>query len=114
MLCDKVYRVRVKNDLALPGYVELVLNSPIVLQVLEKLKTGISDSGVNLTQDGFRELRIPLPSLKVQAAIEEAVAQTMSICTTTAAGLSANLLRASALRQSILRAAFSGKLLPQT
>ena len=49
ILCDKVYRLRVNNQIVLPGFIEIQLNSPLIMQEIELMKTGISDSGLNLT-----------------------------------------------------------------
>lgn len=58
MVCDKVYRIRCREKAARPAYLELVLNTPQVQASIEKMKTGISDSGVNLTQGGLRRVAI--------------------------------------------------------
>ncbi len=108
MLCDKAYRLRVKHDMALPGFLEIVLNSPDVLYVLDELKTGISDSGLNLTQKRFKELLVPLPSLVVQQRVIAEVERNLSNADEAEAQINANLQRAERLRQSILSRAFTG------
>jgi len=113
MLCDKAYRVRCKEDRLLPDFLEVVLNAPQIMDELDKLKTGISDSGVNLTQDRFAELTIPYPALVEQEAIVEAVEDQFSVIDHLEADLDAKLKSAQALRQSILRHAFTGQLVPQ-
>lgn len=62
ILCDKAYRLKVNEAKALPAYIELVLNSPRALQAIDTLKSGINDSGLNLTQDRFFTLPIKLPT----------------------------------------------------
>ncbi len=108
MLCDKVYRLRTKQDVALPAYMELVLNSPDVVESINELKTGISDSGVNLTQKRFQELLIPIPPVSKQERILSEVDRSLSLSGETEALVDANLQRANRLRSSILSAAFSG------
>lgn len=110
MLCDKVYRLRSKQDVALPAFLELVLNSPEVVDSLNELKTGISDSGVNLTQKRFQELLVPIPPIKVQERILVEVDRRLSLIRETEAQIDANFRRAERLRQSILAKAFSGEL----
>ncbi len=107
MLCDKAYRLRSRRDVATPEYLEIVLNAPAILDVLDTLKTGISDSGLNLTQRRFSELLVPLPPLADQHRIVAEVDRRLSIVREVEAEVDANLKRAAALRQAILRAAFT-------
>lgn len=113
MLCDKAYRLRCKTGTLTPEFLEIVLNSPRVVAELDKLKSGINDSGLNLTQDRFSELLVPFPSEDEQLAIVEAVEAQLSVIDHLEADLEAKLKSAQALRQSILRDAFEGKLVPQ-
>ncbi len=113
MACDKVYRVRLNTRVARPQFVALVLNSPFYLRILDELKTGISDSGVNLTQERFLDLRIPVPSLDSQRNIEQRVDESWHATDRAAADIDVQLARATRLRQSILKHAFEGKLVAQ-
>jgi type I restriction enzyme S subunit len=113
MLCDKAYRLRCKPNVAHPAFLELVLNTPHIVDEVNKLKTGISDSGVNLTQKRFGELLIPLPPLAEQKRIVEEVERRLSVVEELEAVVSSNLQRATRLRQSILQKAFSGNLVAQ-
>lgn len=69
LLADKIYRLKVKRDIADPVWLAQMLNAPQSLQQLEEMKTGISDSGLNLTQEKFLSLPLPLVSLGVQRRI---------------------------------------------
>ena len=113
MLCDKVYRLRCNHDVARPGYLELVLSSPQIKEVINELKTGISDSGVNLTQKRFKALRIPLPSIEIQMQIESEVQRLWSISDSFTLSTTEGSVRCQRLKQSILKKAFSGKLVSQ-
>jgi type I restriction enzyme S subunit len=113
MLCDKAYRLRCRTDQLLPAFLEVVLNAPQIVDELDKLKTGISDSGVNLTQNRFSELMVPYPSIADQNAIVEAVEDQLSVIDHLKADLDAKLKSTQALRQAIVRHAFAGKLVPQ-
>jgi len=113
MLCDKAYRLRCKKDTLSPAFLEVVLNAPHIVTALDKLKTGINDSGLNLTQDRFSELLVPYPPSDEQEAIVEAVEDQLSVIEHLEADLEAKLESAQALRQSILRHAFTGQLVPQ-
>ena len=106
MLCDKAYRLRAKLEAVLPAYLEVVLNSPTLLDSLDEMKSGISDSGLNLTQKRFLELCIPLPPLDVQTNIVTEVDRQLSIICELEADVDANILRAQVLRQTILSKAF--------
>jgi type I restriction enzyme S subunit len=107
MLCDKAYRLRINLNLALPAYLEVVLNSPTLIDILDEMKSGISDSGLNLTQKRFSELLVPLPSLSAQAEIVAEVDRHLSIAREVEADVDINLKRAQALRQATLRSAFN-------
>jgi type I restriction enzyme S subunit len=109
MLCDKAYRLRNKQDVASAAFLEVVLNSPNVVDAINKLKTGISDSGVNLTQKGFGQLLIPIPPLAEQKRIVAEVERRLSVIDELETLATANLTRATRLRQSILGSAFCGE-----
>lgn len=113
MLCDKAYLIRCKDNIVLPMYLEVCLNAPHIVDALDALKTGISDSGVNLTQTRLKELVIPIPSLAEQHVIVEAVEDQLSVIDHLEADLEAKVKSAQGLRQSILRHAFTGQLVPQ-
>jgi type I restriction enzyme S subunit len=106
MLCDKAYRLRCRQDVASPAFLELVLNAPHIVDAIDKLKTGISDSGLNLTQNRFQELQVPLPPLAEQKCVVAEVERRLSIVDQLKDVVTANLQRATRLRQSILQHAF--------
>jgi type I restriction enzyme, S subunit len=109
MLCDKVYRLRVKQGVATPAFLELILNSPDMVDALNELKTGISDSGVNLTQQRFQELLVPIPSAKGQKRTIDEVDRCLSLVRGAEFQVDANLRRAERLRQSVLSDSFNGR-----
>ena len=80
------------------------------MDVMDEMKTGISDSGVNLTQNRFRELMIPLPCIEEQKAIAEEVSRLFSVVENTDECLSQRIEHSGTLRQSILKSAFVGDL----
>lgn len=108
MLCDKAYRVRLEPKKATPGFIELVLNSPRFVDALDDMKSGISDSGLNLTQKRFAELLIPLPPLAEQHQIIAEVEARTTAIDHLEAELDRQITRSNRLRQSTLRAAFEG------
>ncbi|HTQ40729.1 MAG TPA: hypothetical protein VMJ32_17035 [Pirellulales bacterium] len=113
MLCDKAYIIRCKKEKVCPAYLEVCFNAPQIIEALDTLKTGISDSGVNLTQARLLELIVPLPSPDDQLAVVEAVENQMSVVEHLQGDLDAKLKSTQSLRQSLLRHAFFGKLVPQ-
>jgi type I restriction enzyme S subunit len=108
MLCDKAYRVRLEPKKATPGFIELVLNSPRFVDALDDMKSGISDSGLNLTQKRFAELLIPLPTLAEQHQIVAEVEARATAIDHLEAELDRQITRSNRLRQSILHSAFEG------
>jgi type I restriction enzyme S subunit len=67
----------------------------------------------NVSQKNLAALAVPLPPLAEQHRIVAEVERRLSIANSVAAGVDAALARAARLRQSILKRAFEGKLVPQ-
>lgn len=111
--CDKVYRLKVNKTKISPEFFEYSLNSPEHLRLIEKIKTGSSDSGLNLTQDRFLSLEIPLPEPSEQRKIIKEIDSRITVCEKVEQSISEALEKAEALRQSILKKAFEGKLLSE-
>ncbi|MEB2529153.1 restriction endonuclease subunit S [Kocuria rosea] len=68
MLSGKMYRFRA-NDQFDPEFLELWLLSPTAQKQIDQMKTGINDSGLNLTQSRFLSLSVPKPPLEEQHRI---------------------------------------------
>ena len=113
ILCDKVYRLRVRPETILPEFLEIVLNAPPVLEAVERLKSGISDSGVNLTQQRFCEVRLPIPHTDAQRSVVSSVGSLLVAAGRSTSDVCLSRDRAAALRRSILKRAFEGRLVPQ-
>lgn len=113
ILCDKAYRIRCAEERIDSSFLELVLNAPHMVQRIDELKTGISDSGLNLTQDRFFTLEIPLPSIAEQRAIVELINAQIASIQVQEQAIDLSLKQSIAQRQNILRAAFAGELVPQ-
>ena len=67
----------------------------------------------NISLGVLKELIVPLPPLAEQETIVEAVEDQLSVIDHLEADLDAKLTNAQALRQAILRHAFTGQLVPQ-
>ena len=113
ILCDKVYRIRCDEMCIDPSFLELVLNAPHMVQRIDEMKTGISDSGLNLTQDRFFTLEIPLPTIEEQRSIVEVINAQLTAIQNQEQSIELSLKQAAAQRKNILKAAFSGQLVPQ-
>ena len=109
--CDKAYRIVLNRDLIDAQYFEYAINSPTCIKKLDELKTGISDSGVNLTQSRFYDLQIPLPPLSEQHRIVNKIESRLLQAEAAEARIAESLQKTEALRQSILKKAFSGELM---
>ena len=108
--CDKVYRIKVNTKIISPEYFELILNTPYYQREIEKMKSGISDSGLNLTQVKFLKIEIPIPTLKEQQLIVSELESKLTVCDKIEETISQSLQQAEMLRQSILKKAFEGEL----
>ena len=113
MICDKVYRFRLNESKALSHFVALALNTPSMIEHLDTLKTGISDSGVNLTQEKFLNIAVPVPSLPEQQEIVRRVDELFSLVNQIEAGYANAKQYVDSLKQSILAKEFSGELVAQ-
>ncbi|MBW4474639.1 MAG: restriction endonuclease subunit S [Stenomitos rutilans HA7619-LM2] len=87
------------------------LESPEAQQHFFKKSSGVGRPNLNVPS--IEELIIPLPSLEEQEQIVEEIESRLSICDQLEATIIENLQKAEALRQSILKQAFEGKLVPQ-
>lgn len=108
--CDKVYRIKVNKKLILPEYFEYIINTPKYQDEIEKMKSGISDSGLNLTQKAFLQITIPVPPVEEQQQIVQKIESRLSVADKMEESIEQSLQKAETLRQSILKKAFSGEL----
>lgn len=114
MLCDTVYRFRCDENKIDPEYLEIALNAPSTLNFIDSQKSGISDSGISLNQKKVKAIPIPLAGgLKRQRRIVAVVQEQLSKTRHLKSELDSTLARIETLRQSILKRAFEGKLVPQ-
>ncbi len=110
MICDKVYRLRVNKNKALPAFLNWCFNSPQYLKEIEGMKTGSSDSGMNMTQKKLKELELNVPPLLEQTEIVRRVEQLFAYADKVEAEVNAAQQRVNKLTQSILAKAFRGEL----
>jgi len=82
-------------------------------QVARDFATGVAfgTTRLRLTIPIFREMPVPLPPLAEQARIVEEVERRLSVIDELESVVKSNLQRATRLRQSILRKAFTGRMI---
>lgn len=90
-----------------------VLRSQHGRSEIERLATGNQESMRNIGQDRIRRIRLLLPPLQEQQRIIAEVERVLSVADETEQAVRFQLRRAQRLRQSVLKRAFEGKLVPQ-
>jgi type I restriction enzyme S subunit len=110
LLPDKMFRFRPKLEILDPQFFEFFLISPQSIEILNTLKTGGSESGMNITQDRFLNFDVYFPTLKEQARLVKNVEESISLAKHARVSLSKFSSSSTALRYSLLQAAFTGQL----
>ncbi|MEO7964589.1 MAG: restriction endonuclease subunit S [Gemmatimonadaceae bacterium] len=111
MLSDKILRIE-WNEL-LPQWALVCLRSDWGRFEIERLATGNQESMRNIGQERIKAIRIPVPPIPQQRAIVGDLERRLSITDQVIGEIQTQLLRATRLRQSILKSAFDGTLVPQ-
>jgi type I restriction enzyme S subunit len=75
LLCDKLYRLHMREGICLPEYLAMFLRTPPARSEIELSATGASSSMVNIGQSTITEMSMPLPSLEEQRGIVAFVAE---------------------------------------
>lgn len=99
------------ETLLIPKYFQYYLSSWIVEHIMrqKELIRGTTQKFVAL--GGLRVLPIPLPSIKEQEQIIYVIESRLSVCDSILSNIEEGLEKSEALRQSILKKAFEGRLL---
>jgi len=98
-------------DVKTASYLEIIIRSWPIQKYFERVQYGLTKPGLNLTQ--VAECPIPLPSKAEQEEIITRIEDVFSKIDICEALCTAELSRSKTLRQSILKSAFSGKLVAQ-
>lgn len=113
MLSGKMYRMRFNESYISPEYVEICLRSAAVRKQIDDRKTGMSESGLNLTQERFLTVPILLCPHEEQIRIADKVGTLLAKVDSAQARLEKIPHLLKRFRQSILAAATSGDLTGQ-
>ena len=108
------YLIRVNHirSVADSQYVNLFLNSHVARKYGNSVKTdGVNQSNINGTK--LSNYPFPCCSIEEQREVTSILEKTLSLVDETEAGISQELQRADALRQSVLKKAFAGQLVAQ-
>ena len=108
---DTLIRFRLHPEVAITFFAHL-WNSSMIRDQLESMAR--TTAGIyKVNQQDLSLCWIPLPPLSEQCRIVAEVERRLSVAQKAEVSIEANLLRVERLRQSILKQAFSGKLVPQ-
>ncbi len=110
MLSGKMYRMRFNFDLIHSGYIEACLRSEAVCREIDQRKTGISESGLNLTQQRFLTVPLILSPYEEQKIIVHTLDALLAQVDSIKTHLDTIPKILKTFRQSILASAVSGKL----
>ncbi|MBL9171384.1 MAG: restriction endonuclease subunit S [Verrucomicrobiales bacterium] len=113
MMSGKMYRFRVNPEEHDARYIEAFLQTERARRAIDKMKTGSSDSGLNLTHERFRQLPVPVPATvdeqrRIVAEIEKQFTR-LEAGVAALRRVQANLKR---YRAAVLKAACEGRLVP--
>ena len=100
-----------KGDQTNNEFAAYYLQCPQVFEQVEELIHGVGRPRINTTQ--LKEIHFPVCTAAEQAEIVRILDEKLEAADALEAEIDATLTRADALRQSILKKAFSGKLVPQ-
>jgi type I restriction enzyme, S subunit len=80
IISGKMYRFRANETIVSREYLALFFRSEEAQTAINAMKTGSSESGLNLTQDRFRTLEINFGSIAEQRCIVATVDELMTLC----------------------------------
>lgn len=110
MMSGKMYRFRVSPDHMDARFLEAYLQTSRASSAIDKMKTGGSDSGLNLTHDRFRPLPVPVAPLNEQRRIMDTIEELLSDLDAGVATLERVQAKLKHYRASVLKAAVEGAL----
>lgn len=102
-------RIRPSSSYINYDWLTLLINSIVIQSQFRKITKGTTRPRMNLTI--MRNTIVPLPSYEEQHQIIQEIESRLSVCDKVEESITESLEKAEALRQSILRKAFEGRLL---
>ena len=106
----KILRFRANEDIVLANWLMFVLMSPEYQKTFDRLKVGTSDSSVSIGNQQIIDLEIPVPPIAAQRKVIEMLEDHLSRLDVMLAMADGMEKQSSALRRSVLQAAFTGQL----
>ncbi|MBK5303798.1 MULTISPECIES: restriction endonuclease subunit S [Gammaproteobacteria] len=106
----KIYRFRPDPKFVDPKFLSYLLRTSELKEKIDGIKTGISDSGMNMTRERFFSLNVRLAPVNEQARIAHKLDELLAQVVTLKSRLDAIPLMLKRFRQSVLAAAVSGHL----
>jgi type I restriction enzyme, S subunit len=110
LMSGKMYRFRPNRNLLDAKFLEAFIRSHEAQLAIDAMKTGINDSGLNLTHGRFSELKIPFAPLSEQKRIVAKIEELFSELDNGIAALKTAREQLKVYRQAVLKRAFEGKL----
>lgn len=110
-LGPNISMIRPDRTFVNPNYLEYFLRSPVGFRLAMSFTKAVAQP--SLSMGTIRQIPVAIPPLEEQNRIVECVSEAITTVDHTFAHISTTIKRASRLRQSILKHAFEGKLVPQ-
>ena len=96
------------TDIVTPEYLCAFTNSPYGRKLVAEKKRGVAQAHLNV--GGYSKMEIPVPEISVQKQVVLSIAQRLSVYDSISKTIDTALQQAEAMRQSILKQAFEGKI----
>ena len=110
--CDHFIKVRLDNDICFSKFYFYYLQLPKVRRFIHE--NMVSSAGQNtVSQTTIKAIDVPVVEIKKQHQIVQEIESRLSVCDKVEQNITEGLEKSEALRQSILKKAFEGKLLSE-
>jgi len=96
------------TDVITPEYLCAFTNSPYGRKLVSEKKRGVAQAHLNV--GGYSQMKIPVPDISIQHQVVENIESDLSRCDSIERTVDTALQQAEAMRQSILKQAFEGKM----
>lgn len=109
MLSDKILRFHFKDGV-IPKYVMYYLRTHEGKKQIQEFSTGNQESMRNIGQDRIKRITVPMCSTVIQDGVVHEIEARLSVCDSIEKTVDTALQQAEAMRQSVLKQAFEGRL----